>query len=85
MTPAGRLKAVQKLPLLSNDGVEPNHPTAPYKKTGTWPVVLYGGEGGIRTLDRGLAYTPLAGERLQPLGHLTKSENGESSRRKLAA
>ena len=30
-----------------------------------------GGEGGIRTLDRGLAYTPLAGERLQPLGHLT--------------
>ncbi len=32
---------------------------------------LDGGEGGIRTLDRGLAYTPLAGERLQPLGHLT--------------
>ncbi len=25
-----------------------------------------GGEGGIRTLDRGLAYTPLAGERLRP-------------------
>ena len=31
-----------------------------------------GGEGGIRTLDRGLAYTPLAGERLQPLGHLSE-------------
>ena len=30
-----------------------------------------GGEGGIRTLDRGLAYTPLAGERLQPLGQLS--------------
>ena len=33
--------------------------------------LLYGGEGGIRTLDTGLGYTPLAGERLQPLGHLT--------------
>ena len=30
-----------------------------------------GGEGGIRTLDRGLAYTPLAGARLRPLGHLS--------------
>ena len=26
-----------------------------------------------RTLDRGLAYTPLAGVRLQPLGHLSKN------------
>src|SRR5690554_2810730 len=32
-----------------------------------------GGEGGIRTLDRGLAYTPLAGARLQPLGHLSQN------------
>ena len=32
---------------------------------------MHGGEGGIRTLDRGLAYTPLAGERLRPLGHLS--------------
>jgi hypothetical protein len=31
----------------------------------------FGGERGIRTLDRGLTYTPLAGERLQPLGHLS--------------
>ena len=30
-----------------------------------------GGEGGIRTLDTLLTYTPLAGERLQPLGHLS--------------
>ena len=30
-----------------------------------------GGEGGIRTLDRGLPYTPLAGERFQPLSHLS--------------
>ena len=35
-----------------------------------------GGEGGIRTLDTGLGYTPLAGERLQPLGHLTKFASG---------
>ncbi len=30
-----------------------------------------GGEGGIRTLDGLLAHTPLAGERLRPLGHLS--------------
>ena len=32
---------------------------------------LAGGEGGIRTLDELLTHTPLAGERLQPLGHLS--------------
>jgi hypothetical protein len=31
----------------------------------------YGGERGIRTLDTRLTYTPLAGARLQPLGHLS--------------
>ena len=31
-----------------------------------------GGEGGIRTLDGLLTHTPLAGERLRPLGHLSK-------------
>ena len=30
-----------------------------------------GGERGIRTLDGVLAHTPLAGERLRPLGHLS--------------
>jgi hypothetical protein len=30
-----------------------------------------GGEEGIRTLDTLLTYTPLAGERLRPLGHLS--------------
>ncbi len=30
-----------------------------------------GGEGGIRTLDTLLRYTPLAGVRLQPLGHFS--------------
>ena len=43
---------------------------AAYKK-GAYGSFLYGGERGIRTLDRGLTYTPLAGERLQPLGHLS--------------
>ena len=35
------------------------------------PFVLSGGERGIRTLDGLLTHTPLAGERLQPLGHLS--------------
>ena len=30
-----------------------------------------GGERGIRTLDGILSHTPLAGERLRPLGHLS--------------
>ena len=34
-----------------------------------------GGEGGIRTLDTRLTYTPLAGERLQPLGHLSEESH----------
>jgi hypothetical protein len=32
---------------------------------------MIGGERGIRTLDGLLTHTPLAGERLQPLGHLS--------------
>ena len=48
---------------------------------GGWLAVLDrpqgagGGEEGIRTLERGLAVTPLAGERLQPLGHLSAGGN----------
>ena len=34
-----------------------------------------GGERGIRTLDGLLTHTPLAGERLQPLGHLSTRQN----------
>ena len=34
-----------------------------------------GGERGIRTLDGVLPHTPLAGERLQPLGHLSYAKN----------
>jgi len=36
-------------------------------------VLLFGGEGGVRTLDTLLTYTHFPGVRLQPLGHLTKS------------
>ncbi len=32
-----------------------------------------GGRGGIRTHDELLTHTPLAGERLQPLGHLSET------------
>ncbi len=35
------------------------------------PYTNNGGEGGIRTPDTLMRYTPLAGERLRPLGHLT--------------
>ena len=34
-------------------------------------LIQNGGEGGIRTRDTLLGYTPLAGERLRPLGHLS--------------
>ena len=33
--------------------------------------IVLGGERGIRTLDEILSHTPLAGERLRPLGHLS--------------
>ena len=38
----------------------------------------YGGERGIRTLDELLTHTPLAGERLRPLGHLSGIDAGSS-------
>src|SRR5690554_6542653 len=60
----------------SGRSVEPgegSHPSlSTIKKPPTRDGFMYGGEGGIRTLDTGLGYTPLAGERLQPLGHLSK-------------
>ena len=36
------------------------------------PCGASGGEEGIRTHERILSYTPLAGERLRPLGHLSE-------------
>ena len=41
------------------------------KKDPNRSFLNFGGEGGIRTLDTRLTYTPLAGERLQPLGHFS--------------
>ncbi len=35
-------------------------------------LLIYGGEEEIRTLESLLSPTPLAGERLRPLGHLSK-------------
>ncbi len=42
-----------------------------------------GGEEGIRTLDTLLTYTPLAGERLRPLGHLSGADVIMSSSHRL--
>ena len=36
-----------------------------------------GGDEGIRTLDGLLAHTPLAGERLRPLGHVSVGGTSE--------
>ena len=38
-----------------------------------------GGEEGIRTLDALLTHTPLAGERLRPLGHLSNCGDTEGA------
>ncbi len=46
--------------------------SAQIKKAPLWGAFfICGGERGIRTLDGLLTHTPLAGERLQPLGHLS--------------
>ena len=36
-----------------------------------------GGDEGIRTLDGLMTHTPLAGERLQPLGHVSVGGSSE--------
>ena len=60
---------------LVEQGFESNPPApllnqkAPAERRGLFG--LTGGEGGIRTLDTLLTYTPLAGERLRPLGHFS--------------
>ncbi len=46
-------------------------PDSEGKKTAFGGFLFSGGEGGIRTHDGLLTHTPLAGERLQPLGHLS--------------
>ena len=44
-----------------------------YQRPRAGPLI-YGGERGIRTLDGLLTHTPLAGARLQPLGHLSRKQ-----------
>ena len=77
--PSGlRPRVVPPLPktlgrVLSNIGFEPNPLTTPdTKKPGTDRAFLYLAEReGFEPSIRDKPYTPLAGERLQPLGHLS--------------
>ena len=60
---------------VSSDNARPQAPESRQKNhenayTGA-EIKLRGGEDGIRTHDTLLRYTPLAGERLRPLGHLS--------------
>ena len=48
-------------------------------------ALMIGGERGIRTLDTLLTYTPLAGARLQPLGHFSINLFNRHSLTKLVA
>ncbi len=51
----------------------PAEPWVHFKRARTHSQAIACGERGIRTLDKSLcSYTRLAGERLQPLGHLSK-------------
>src|SRR5690625_5256054 len=70
--PAGRLRRYRSFLTIGRTrrGISPF--PLHHKKTAHWGRFLYGGEGGIRTLDTGLGYTPLAGELRQPLGHLAE-------------
>jgi len=62
---------IRVLPISST--IESSNPTHLQKKSGLCArFFLIGGERGIRTLDGLLAHTPLAGERLRPLGHLSR-------------
>ena len=79
-TPSGRrLSSTSPFAWLRRSLLEPkcsNHtnPHRPKSKKphkGAFCFLNDGGEGGIRTLDGLLTHTPLAGERLRPLGHLS--------------
>ena len=77
--PGGRLRRPNSLPTnLSNPAAlwaarVLNHLASARQKIcpTAGAYLLRGGERGIRTLDGLLTHTPLAGARLQPLGHLS--------------
>ena len=90
VTPSGR-RGKPRRPNSLREFVEPEgsstHLSPPNPQSKTDPVgsVLlwgFGGERGIRTLDGLLTHTPLAGECLQPLGHLSVAQRilGRSGR-----
>ncbi len=57
--------------ILSNQGIIIQLPLIRHKKARLQPgFFIYGGEGGIRTLDT-FPYTHFPGVLLRPLGHLT--------------
>src|SRR5690625_1394824 len=73
--PAGRLRRYRSFLTIGRTrrGISPF--PLHHKKTAHWGRFLYGGEGGIRTLDTGLGYTPLTGERLQRKSTRLKSSH----------
>ena len=71
-TPVGFASKLCSAQSLSNQRIRPYRPLPKTKKGPCGTLRVFGGEGGIRTLDTLLTYTPLAGERLQPLGHFSR-------------
>ena len=71
-TPVGFASKLCSAQSLSNQRIRPHHPLPKTQKGPCGTLHVFGGEGGIRTLDTLLTYTPLAGERLQPLGHFSR-------------
>ena len=74
--PSGAFASLRRPNRQSCRFVEPEGSSTPpsppvTKKAPSGAFFVTGGEGGIRTLERGLAVTHFPGVLLQPLGHLT--------------
>jgi hypothetical protein len=66
---------------MTSDPANTDSLSAIYAKGPMGAFCIYGGERGIRTLDGLLTHTPLAGECLQPLGHLSGgAQNNRATR-----